>query len=513
MNFENRIELVIREKNPRQNQNLERDIEIIKSYFGLSNNPMPTYESIGLKYALERERVRQIIENKFFQKTSLLDLPELNELVEFIESKTFHTAKEIEDFLCKRKYQKETHSFILLYKNLIQKKFKFNDQSIYSIDLKNIPLQDFSNKNFIIIKSEVMDKMSSIYKVVATAPGIIGIANLNNVFEKNEFPKRYIDLFKYIISESNDIWYILNAKSLWYTFENRDNNIEHSLGKIKNITDTIELDSLASLVYKTLRFFRTSDYSKAPYDIVYNYLKNSKYLSSINNNFVKLNVQESELTDIEADVIKIFKDSPKEKLDYTYLRNLLLDGHSEDSIKKISYSPIIFRNKSKGRRNYTYRLASDFSYANLLEDKKERYEIYKDLLRNYEGNTDKENNSKRRTEQRKLRNWLFGNCEKKKCAICQNEYNNQSLITAHKKKRAYCTEEERTDPNIVMPLCLFGCDTLYENGAIWIDKGTVKVNYEIFDETSEIRYLKKIEGKKLDQEWLNGKEEYFGKKS
>ena len=51
------------------------------------------------------------------------------------------------------------------------------------------------------------------------------------------------------------------------------------------------------------------------------------------------------------------------------------------------------------------------------------------------------------------------------------------LHAAHIKKRAKCTEEERTDPNIVMPLCKLGCDDLFEQGFILIDnKGLVRKN-------------------------------------
>jgi hypothetical protein len=36
-------------------------------------------------------------------------------------------------------------------------------------------------------------------------------------------------------------------------------------------------------------------------------------------------------------------------------------------------------------------------------------------------------------------------------------------------KRKDCTEHERTDPYIVMPLSVFGCDYLYEKRLIYIE--------------------------------------------
>ena len=47
-------------------------------------------------------------------------------------------------------------------------------------------------------------------------------------------------------------------------------------------------------------------------------------------------------------------------------------------------------------------------------------------------------------------------------------------MAAHIKKRSHCTKEERLDyQNIVMPMCKFGCDDLYERGIIGIKDGQI----------------------------------------
>ena len=51
------------------------------------------------------------------------------------------------------------------------------------------------------------------------------------------------------------------------------------------------------------------------------------------------------------------------------------------------------------------------------------------------------------------------------------------LHAAHIKQRSECTKKEKTDPNIVMPLCKLGCDDLFEQGFILINsKGRIKKN-------------------------------------
>ena len=48
------------------------------------------------------------------------------------------------------------------------------------------------------------------------------------------------------------------------------------------------------------------------------------------------------------------------------------------------------------------------------------------------------------------------------------------LVAAHIKKRAACSLEEKKDyKSIVMPMCSFGCDYLYERGYIAVSDGKI----------------------------------------
>ncbi|WP_126247180.1 hypothetical protein [Chitinophaga rhizosphaerae] len=59
------------------------------------------------------------------------------------------------------------------------------------------------------------------------------------------------------------------------------------------------------------------------------------------------------------------------------------------------------------------------------------------------------------------------------CAICHKIFPVSLLVTAHIKRRANCSHEERINRFIVMPLCKLGCDELYERGYISIVNGKV----------------------------------------
>jgi len=112
--------------------------------------------------------------------------------------------------------------------------------------------------------------------------------------------------------------------------------------------------------------------------------------------------------------------------------------------------------------------------------------------------TDKKSISHSRVEQGYLRKLLFGNKANSNCACCGLNYPTQFLITAHIKKRSYCSKEERLNPNVVMPMCNFGCDELFEKGIISVNiDGIFYQKKETSSETIQ-KHIDSIIGKKCD---------------
>lgn len=75
--------------------------------------------------------------------------------------------------------------------------------------------------------------------------------------------------------------------------------------------------------------------------------------------------------------------------------------------------------------------------------------------------------SNQRKEQNFLRKQLFKNKLYEKCSICGETFPISFLCCSHIKKRCMCSLEEKKDyKNIVVPMCKFGSDELYEKGYI-----------------------------------------------
>ncbi|MFC1957108.1 HNH endonuclease [Chloroflexota bacterium] len=125
------------------------------------------------------------------------------------------------------------------------------------------------------------------------------------------------------------------------------------------------------------------------------------------------------------------------------------------------------------------------------------------------GTLDKKRATKTRDEQDYLRRHLFQGKRILKCGICNREYPISFLIAAHIKKRSECSLDEQADvESIVMPMCSFGCDYLYEKGYIAIKNGKV-VNLNKNPTTSSLQqYLTDIINNNCPY-WNDGTIPYF----
>jgi hypothetical protein len=86
-----------------------------------------------------------------------------------------------------------------------------------------------------------------------------------------------------------------------------------------------------------------------------------------------------------------------------------------------------------------------------------------------------------RREQALLRRVLFGGELVGECILCGRAFPCSLLVAAHIKPRAACTDQERRDfRNNVAPMCLFGCDALFERRVVVVTDGKVRVRRTLF---------------------------------
>ena len=121
---------------------------------------------------------------------------------------------------------------------------------------------------------------------------------------------------------------------------------------------------------------------------------------------------------------------------------------------------------------------------------------------------DEENTTLTRREQAYLRKYLFGSDEAGTCVICGERFPIELLIAAHIKRRAKCTDAERRDLANIVPMCLLGCDALFERGLVVVKKGKIEVRLEAGLNDRLKTLVDTLDGR-LTTAWKSGRLRYF----
>jgi hypothetical protein len=122
--------------------------------------------------------------------------------------------------------------------------------------------------------------------------------------------------------------------------------------------------------------------------------------------------------------------------------------------------------------------------------------------------TEKSILTKQRLEQAYLKKVLFGNLTNGTCACCSKVYPTSYLVTAHIKKRSHCTAQEKKDHKVVMPMCKFGCDEIFEKGYITVENGKFISQNKSPNTSSLNEYINSVVGKTCNY-WTVETEKYF----
>lgn len=496
----------------REQPTKSRDIELIHYYYGFRGEVWPTLEETAQRFGVgSRERVRQILNSKFRKRVDVKDLPSVSGLAELITSRRIVRSDKMSEAATRASLiQSEVPLRGLL--NLIHDLGLCIDYELYTAGLLSVPRNPFfSSCNSFLINQDELPRLKKALRVAKGLPGWDGITRLDflktALGEEFEYFEEVVD----VLRADEDSWFFEYDGATYYLFETRENTLINALEKVKCVADKVELNELAETLSNAL-YRRGPKYAFPSTAVVRSYLSTSKH-TTLADAVVVLNLSCSNLMPIELDIVETLKkDQPT---DFPSLAVALKPkGHSRPYIiKSISNSPLVYVDKSDGRGHYKYSLVGKSLSGGEGERASDRYDRYRErLIDSSKEGTDREQLGYARNEHPILRQWLFDGKSVERCAICGDEYSVSALIAAHKKRRADCSGNERIDPYIVMPLCLFGCDHMYERGYVYIQDGKVTEGLlPAFLTAGERAAVSRVLGRHLDEKWLMGSESYFRK--
>tara|TARA_Y100001970_G_C14160233_1_gene818080 strand:- start:112 stop:1116 length:1005 start_codon:yes stop_codon:yes gene_type:complete len=168
-----------------------------------------------------------------------------------------------------------------------------------------------------------------------------------------------------------------------------------------------------------------------------------------------------------------------------------------DKIKKIDIPVVMFNrfmnykegHVFQGYRNYNEEISEKiieefelydwetYSRYNPSISESDNRRAIQEILESIGGTDAQSSGGRSRREQSLHREYHFANKQIVQCALCHKYLPTNLLHAAHIKPRRNCTEEERKDLNVTMPVCKLGCDDLFEKGYLIVNQdGVIDTN-------------------------------------
>lgn len=496
-------QFIINNNKPR---NIERDISIILHYFGFGSEKRPTLQSTATHFSLnERERVRQIVRDKFTSKCNAenVNLNSLAEAFKFLNTKTHISVESYVEHLNSEKIITDDISIQGLL-NIFEAAKIGSGFIIVDSDFEEVSKEKYESEiSLFIIQTSLKKELREKWKKIKTLPGQVGLVSIE--FALSKIGDNFKDVLQEHIYSSPDSL-VISKDEAYYIFESRDNIIENSLEKIYAVHEKLPLGALIHGITQTFKKRTQKDPGYPEPEVIAEYLKVTKKIDFKDGSWVHCSQKlSSPLSEHELKLV----DFVREKKNVTFQEIVThFSDYSKPFISKLAKSPFLFEDVSGGRRSYNYSLLESYEIKDVFTEVALEEILQKRLESIKMKGTDIPVNSKGRREQTTLSSILFKNKTVEICGICNKEFPIELLSTSHKKKRSECNEEERLDPNIVMPMCYFGCDQLYENDFIRVVEGRVARGENTNKSEYVEQVIKILLGNELDSKWLRGKD-YF----
>lgn len=494
-----------------------RNAELILDHFGMGGLFWPTLQELADAYdGLEtRERARQIIARNYTEHLAGRPLSAAKAVADALQGRPFWTESEFLDVL-KRAGLAAEIEYAKPVINYLKTQELASSYDVYLPDARAATRDNYRDYDErVIIAKPAQEQLRRLFDSARRRVGLNGLCRMSHVEQAGE--SELSNQFQLLLKLHSDVVCVEQDGDLWFAFDDRDNTLVSYAGKIFRLVDVCSIENLSQLLANALTS-RTSPFKEYPStSVIGQWIKHSRHFR-VTGESVTYAGASTDLTKIEHDTVEMMRgggafSSPD-------LRSVLSRrGHGDAYIsKQIFHSPLIFVDRSQGRKNYRFTLVTDLldhvenaddSVASTGKDTSEadRYDAFKKMLQNLDA-LDVPASTKARSEQRVLRAWLFGERTHASCAICGREFATASLVTAHKKKRSKCTSTEKRDPHIVFPLCNLGCDYLYEHGYITVARGEIAVGIEAPGE-AELAAVQALLGTRIDERWTRGPVSFF----
>ncbi len=486
----------------------DRNIKMICYYYGFGGVALPTLDDTAQQFEGlgTRQRVQQIIDRDFRKSATPTEIPSAISFQQALHSRPHWALSELDRMVTEQGIAGGSFTLPGLLR-LIRDLHLQTDYGIYTPDLQSATRVELGeDRELFLLRRHQVPLIRKVLNATKRSQGLRGIVKVDDFGDENHDFASHRDLMLHIMRHSDTVWMRAVEGELWYLFEDYENTLINHARKALTAYGECDLTKLAHSILAAMHR-RHNKYDYPSVDLITDYLRSSVHFEA-HGNSVSLLCDPIPLTPIEDDISRYLKEHAN--VHYPEARDFLTHtGNAKPNIDRILFqSALVFVDKTLGRGNYTFHPTGAPSLSKDQQATDQRYATFMQRLRDLR-NTDARSEQSGRREQHILRQWLFEGKSDENCAICGKAFSTGALVAAHKKRRADCNEAERRDPYIVMPLCLFGCDYLYENRLVVVINGMVQMGSSFSGGGMEEEYAQKLIGNALHPKWMHGDLRYF----
>ncbi len=523
------------------------DVERVAYHFGFKKEPWPTLRLTGEVFRVSHEEIRQSVESHLKRISEMGGIPSLKRCYDVMKTKNYWLPSELraqilelglagEDFRVESLFHLMEHPVI----KQLAPDFSY---CMYLPEPKGRSLKKrprsgkWSADEYLIVLNPLAEVVGAALKEARGYPNTFGLVKMSDLMRSdkmrdlddgsNEFAI-VEELVGFLVRSSGKYWHSDFGGETWYVARRAASSSKMPQNRLRTYSEKVfsEVESVPvgklAISYCNALEDRSKERYHVPLRVMEEYLWSSEHFKVVDGR-VTFGRTGAQLSDVEKNAVKFLKEI--EECESPALREYLLGLHPDQgsTIEKVIYSsPLVFVDEGDGSSPFRFswigweekewesesrhRQAEDLS-----EEAKERemarlWQRLKDL-----DETDGRSEKKVRLEQHWLRRILLGKQQRATCALCGEEFPVEALWVAHKKVRRACSEEERKDIKVVMPLCVFGCDFLYEHRYVRVVDRKVVEGHPLSENEAAAQYLGKLLDldKELAAKWWDGSESYF----
>lgn len=526
----------------------DRNIEIVLYLYGFGGPRWPKLREAAARFDLKKQRVDQVEDEYLSARAAASHFGALRESIELMKTAPWWLDSRLTAELRRKELVDPGFSTPGLLRLAATMGIEVNYAAYVSVPTKG--LVEVTSKSrttratleacsdFFLMDREYWPGAASLLKSAGTFHARYGLARIADFLSSEglaEGGEQHLLLEQFLRSADHG-WVESHDGELWYLFEDtRRHPFLTASRKVLSAVESCDPRALAEACRRYLGHREgTERYSHgiASEALIQRYLITSTAFDVVDGRVRLREPRPSNLTPRERALVDHLRAAPggtTAAAVTSYLRGRNFKKTSSFE-KDLQYSPLVQVDRRGGRRNHLYFLVGT-ERAESTSDWELRYAEYKDQLQRLSC-SDIQSSSSSRAEQDILRDWLFKDKEELNCALCKQRYvlpreprsaadcatssshraNKRSgLVAAHKKKREKCSEAERRDPYIVMPLCQFGCDFVYEHRYVTIRDGVIVRGKPREEEDAVADYVSKLlDGdRRVADEWTEGCSSYF----